>query len=99
MHTAGRILTSRWGICSCRWNIGFLDAVCLMGVQADSEEGQQACDDLGIEVIPTVQFWRGEKFLWEHRGYLQLDQDLGDGMIKVSILICLICRLGIPLQV
>ena len=49
-------------------------------VQADGEEGKQTCEDLGIEVIPTVQFWRGETFLWEHRGYLQLDQDLGDGM-------------------
>lgn len=49
-------------------------------LQADTEEGKQACEDLGIDVIPTVQFWQGEQFLWEHRGYLQLDQNLGDGM-------------------
>ncbi|KAK9841140.1 hypothetical protein WJX74_000572 [Apatococcus lobatus] len=50
-------------------------------LEADGEEGKQTCEDLGIEVIPTIQFWRGEKFLWEHRGYLQLDQDLGDGIM------------------
>ncbi|KAK9868298.1 hypothetical protein WJX84_009404 [Apatococcus fuscideae] len=50
-------------------------------LEADTEEGKQACEDLGIDVIPTVQFWQGEQFLWEHRGYLQLDQNLGDGVM------------------
>lgn len=57
---------------------------CLL--QADGEEGKQTCEELGIEVIPTIQFWRGEKFLWEHRGYLQLDQDLGDGVASTGCL-------------
>ena len=48
-------------------------------LQADSEEGQAACDALGVEVLPTVQFWRDGKKLWEHRGIVQLEQDLGEG--------------------
>lgn len=48
-------------------------------LQADTEEGQAACDKLGVEVLPTVQFWRDKKKLWEHRGILHLEQDLGEG--------------------
>ena len=48
-------------------------------MQADTEEGQAACDKLGVEVLPTVQFWRDKKKLWEHRGILHLEQDLGEG--------------------
>ena len=49
------------------------------GLQADTDEGQAACDKLGVDVLPTVQFWRGKKKLWEHRGILHLEQDLGEG--------------------
>ena len=48
-------------------------------MQADTDEGQAACDALGVEVLPTVQFWRDGKKLWEHRGIVQLEQDLGEG--------------------
>lgn len=48
-------------------------------MQADTEEGQAACDALGVDVLPTVQFWRDGKKLWEHRGIVQLEQDLGEG--------------------
>ena len=48
-------------------------------MQADTEEGQAACDRLGVEVLPTVQFWKDKKKLWEHRGILHLEQDLGEG--------------------
>lgn len=52
--------------------------------QADTEEGQAACDKLGVEVLPTVQFWRNKKKLWEHRGILHLEQDLGEGKPSAS---------------
>ncbi len=47
--------------------------------QADTEEGQAACDALGVEVLPTVQYWREGRKLWEHRGIVELDQSLGEG--------------------
>ncbi|CAL5227154.1 g10067 [Coccomyxa viridis] len=50
-------------------------------LEADTEEGQAACDRLGVEVLPTVQFWRDKKKLWEHRGILHLEQDLGEGVL------------------
>ena len=49
-------------------------------MQADTEEGQAACEALGIEVIPTVQFWREGQKLWEHRGIVQLQDNLGEGV-------------------
>lgn len=50
-------------------------------LEADGEEGQAACDTLGIEVLPTVQFWKNKQMLWEHRGVTQLDQDLSEGVL------------------
>ncbi len=58
------------------------DSACTAhGLQADTEEGQAACNELGVEVLPTVQFWRDKKKLWEHRGILHLEQDLGEGTL------------------
>lgn len=50
-------------------------------LEADGEEGQAACDNLGIEVLPTIQFWKNKQMLWEHRGVTQLDQDLSEGVL------------------
>ncbi len=47
--------------------------------QADTDEGQAACDRLGVDVLPTLQFWRDGAKLWEHRGIIELDQDLAEG--------------------
>lgn len=49
--------------------------------QADTDEGQAACDRLGVEVLPTLQFWRDGAKLWEHRGVVELDQDLAEGAL------------------
>lgn len=38
-------------------------------------------DILGVEVLPTVQFWREGKLLWEHRGVNQLEQNMGEGVL------------------
>jgi len=48
-------------------------------LQIDTEEGQKACDELGIDVIPTVQFWKNNVKLWEHKGIVGLGDDLGQG--------------------
>jgi hypothetical protein len=49
-------------------------------VQADDEEVADLCDELGIEVIPTLQFWRNGAKIWEHKGIMNMDQvGLGPG--------------------
>ena len=50
-------------------------------MQTDTDEGQQACDELGIDVIPTVQFWKSGAKLWEHKGIVALENDLGEGVL------------------
>lgn len=50
-------------------------------VQAEDDNGEEICDRLGVEVLPTVQFWRKGKLLWEHKGIENLNQDLGEGML------------------
>lgn len=42
--------------------------------QVDSDECQELLDDLGIDVIPTIQFWRNGAKLWEHKGVMNMDQ-------------------------
>ena len=46
---------------------------------ADTDGGQAACDRLGVDGLPTLQFWRDGAKLWEHRGIIELDQDLAEG--------------------
>ena len=33
-----------------------------------SPETSALCDELGVDVLPTLQFWRNGSKLWEHRG-------------------------------
>lgn len=33
-------------------------------------------------MLPTVQFWKEGAKLWEHRGIVQLQQDLGEGALQ-----------------
>lgn len=50
-------------------------------VDADSTGGEEVCDHLNVDVLPTLQFWRQKSLLWEHKGVVQLDQDLGEGVL------------------
>eukprot|EP00890_Picochlorum_soloecismus_P000765 jgi/Picsp_1/168/NSC_00168-R1_thioredoxin-like protein cdsp32 len=50
-------------------------------VDADSTGGEEVCDHLNVDVLPTLQFWRQKCLLWEHKGVVQLDQDLGEGVL------------------
>lgn len=55
------------------------DVVFLM-VDADADV-EDLCDFLAVEVLPTLQFWRHGKLLWEHKGVAELNQDLGEGVL------------------
>jgi len=55
--------------------------VVFLAAEVDSDEGRVLCDRLGVTVLPTVQFWREGRLLWEHKGVSQLDQDLGEGVL------------------
>ena len=48
-------------------------------LQADDEDGQELCDKLGVEVLPTLQFYREGKKLWEHRGHQAMEPAMGEG--------------------
>jgi hypothetical protein len=50
-------------------------------VESESENGEELCDYLGVDVLPTVQFWRHGSLLWEHKGVVNLNQDLGEGVL------------------
>ncbi len=47
--------------------------------QADSDEGQDLCDVLGVDTLPSLQFWKGGEKVWEHKGVVRLQEDLGEG--------------------
>ena len=64
-------------------------------MQADSEEGKRACGQLGVDVLPTLQFWREGNKLWEHRGILHLQQDLGEGEYALCWQIDFACMLPV----
>ena len=41
----------------------------------------ELAQSLGAAVLPTVQFVKNGKLLWEHRGITNLDQDLAEGVL------------------
>ena len=38
-------------------------------------------ESLGVNVLPTLQFVKDDKLLWEHKGITNLDQDLAEGVL------------------
>jgi hypothetical protein len=56
-------------------------SVVFLSLDADGERGSAAAAELGVDVLPTVQFWRGGAKLWEHRGFVEMEQDLGEGVL------------------
>lgn len=55
--------------------------VVFLTLDADDEEGAGLQEKLGIEVLPTVQFYREGNLLWEHKGYPVMQQNLGEGVL------------------
>ncbi|MEW5306069.1 MAG: hypothetical protein WDW36_008566 [Sanguina aurantia] len=52
-----------------------------MEVDAQSDEGEELCDRLGVEVLPTLQFYRNGVKLYEHRGVVEMEQGVGEGVL------------------
>lgn len=50
-----------------------------VNLQADTDEGSELCDELDVDTIPTIQFYRDGQLLWQHKGALEWQQDLGEG--------------------
>jgi hypothetical protein len=50
----------------------------LLQIDPEADESE-LCDHLGIEVFPTLQFWRHGQLQWEHRGIAKAAEDLGEG--------------------
>jgi len=44
-------------------------------------ESEELCAHLGIEVLPTLQFWRNGRKLWEHRGAIAMESGIGEGVL------------------
>ncbi|GMH43587.1 hypothetical protein BSKO_11509 [Bryopsis sp. KO-2023] len=50
-------------------------------LHADTDTGSTLCDTLGVDTIPTIQFYRKGKLLWQHKGAMEWQQDLGEGVL------------------
>jgi len=46
-----------------------------------SDDSTKLCDKVGVDILPTLQFWLNGRKLWEHRGVLHMDNNLGEGML------------------
>lgn len=58
------------------------DAVFIeVNIDSESKDGQALTEELGAEVVPTLQFVRDGRLLWEHRGITNLDTDLAEGVL------------------
>jgi len=55
--------------------------VVFLSLSVETDEATALAAELGVEVLPSLQFWRRGKLLWEHRGVLALEQDLGEGVL------------------
>jgi len=55
--------------------------VTFLAFEADGEEAGPLLEELKVEVLPTVQFYKQGQLLWEHRGIIALQQDLGEGVL------------------
>lgn len=55
--------------------------VVFLTLPVDEDDAQELCDELGIDVVPTIQFWRAGAKLYEHKGVANMGQDLGEGVL------------------
>eukprot|EP00198_Chlamydomonas_reinhardtii_P003490 XP_001692826.1 plastidic thioredoxin-like protein [Chlamydomonas reinhardtii] len=46
-----------------------------------SPEREALVQKLGVKVLPTLQFYRDGKLLWEHKGVMQMEAGVGEGMM------------------
>ncbi|EFJ46567.1 thioredoxin [Volvox carteri f. nagariensis] len=56
--------------------------VCFVSIETDGSSHKEALiRKLGVEVLPTLQFYREGKLLWEHKGVMQMEAGVGEGMM------------------
>ncbi|GLI67595.1 hypothetical protein VaNZ11_011788 [Volvox africanus] len=56
--------------------------VCFVSIQSDGSSQKEALlRKLGVEVLPTLQFYRDGKLLWEHKGVVQMEAGVGEGVM------------------
>ena len=54
----------------------FITMVCTQ--VSDDDEGKALMNELGVSMLPTIQYYRGGKLLWEQRGSVGMEQGLGE---------------------
>jgi hypothetical protein len=52
-----------------------------LSLDADGERGERAARELGVSVLPSVQFYKSGRLLWQHGGHDALEKDLGEGVL------------------
>lgn len=52
-----------------------------LSLDADGGPGERAARELGVSVLPSVQFYKRGKLLWQHGGHDALERDLGEGVL------------------
>jgi hypothetical protein len=55
--------------------------VVFLDLEVGEDSGADLADKLGVDVLPSIQFWRSGKLLWEHKGHAQLSQNMGEGVL------------------
>eukprot|EP00983_Pelagomonas_calceolata_P068804 1150093-Pelagomonas_calceolata.AAC.4 len=48
----------------------------------DGPEGKELMAELGISVLPTIQYYKHGKMLWEQAGSVGMEQELGEGELS-----------------
>ncbi|GLC41771.1 hypothetical protein PLESTB_001704200 [Pleodorina starrii] len=56
--------------------------VCFVTIETDGSRDREALvQKLGVQVLPTLQFYRQGKLLWEHKGVMQMEAGVGEGVM------------------
>eukprot|EP00210_Caulerpa_lentillifera_P006676 g6379.t1 len=50
-------------------------------IDCDTENGSLLSDELQIDTVPTLQFYRKGQLLWEHKGVLHLERNINEGVL------------------
>lgn len=53
-----------------------------------SPQNEALVRKLGVEVLPTLQFYRDGKLLWAHKGVVQMETGVGEGTLGINVAEC-----------
>jgi hypothetical protein len=62
----------------------------------DDETGDALKAQLGVEMLPTLQFIRHGQVLWQEQGYEGMEQDMGEGECESESEGFIVCVRGAP---